>query len=102
MSILITCPDARARDTILATGGTDGMEASYARLESLIGADDPSPCIVDFQSSVRERDRLAADDELFKADTPDWKDRQGSGRSPRPRYRQLMLTAANRQRMLTT
>ncbi|OUZ11212.1 ATPase [Aeromicrobium sp. PE09-221] len=33
LSILITYPDAELRDQILATGMTDGMEASYARLE---------------------------------------------------------------------
>ncbi|WP_102158886.1 SRPBCC family protein [Zhihengliuella halotolerans] len=33
VSILITYPDAETRDMILATGMTDGMEASYARLE---------------------------------------------------------------------
>lgn len=37
VSMLITYPDATVRDTALATGMTDGMEASYARLESLIG-----------------------------------------------------------------
>jgi len=37
LSLLVTYPDAEARDAILATGMTDGMEASYARLESLIG-----------------------------------------------------------------
>jgi len=36
LSILITYPDAEARDASLATGMTDGMEASFARLESLI------------------------------------------------------------------
>lgn len=36
LSILITYPDATVRDTALATGMTDGMETSYARLESLI------------------------------------------------------------------
>jgi hypothetical protein len=33
MTLLITYPDAQQRDMILATGMTDGMEASYARLE---------------------------------------------------------------------
>jgi uncharacterized protein YndB with AHSA1/START domain len=37
VSLLITYPDAQVRDAILATGMTDGMESSYARLESLIG-----------------------------------------------------------------
>lgn len=37
LSLLITYPDADLRDTVLATGMTDGMETSYARLESLIG-----------------------------------------------------------------
>ncbi|MCR6493798.1 SRPBCC family protein [Cellulomonas sp. P24] len=37
LSLLITYPDADVRDTVLATGMTDGMETSYARLESLIG-----------------------------------------------------------------
>jgi uncharacterized protein YndB with AHSA1/START domain len=36
LSILITFPDVEVRDTVLATGMTDGMETSYARLESLI------------------------------------------------------------------
>ncbi len=36
LSILITFPDAEIRDNVLATGMTDGMETSYARLESLI------------------------------------------------------------------
>jgi len=36
LSLLITYPDAELRDTILATGMTDGMETSYARLESEI------------------------------------------------------------------
>lgn len=34
MSLVITYPDAELRDTILGTGMTDGMETSYARLES--------------------------------------------------------------------
>jgi uncharacterized protein YndB with AHSA1/START domain len=37
LSLLITYPDAEVRDAILATGMTDGMEASYSRLESLVG-----------------------------------------------------------------
>jgi hypothetical protein len=31
---MITCPNADARDAMLATGMTGGMEASYARLEN--------------------------------------------------------------------
>jgi uncharacterized protein YndB with AHSA1/START domain len=39
MTLLITYPDLAQRDMILATGMTEGMEASYARLErELIGA----------------------------------------------------------------
>lgn len=34
LSLLITYPDAETREMILATGTADGMEASYARLES--------------------------------------------------------------------
>ena len=34
LSVVITFPDAETRDAILATGMTDGMEISYARLES--------------------------------------------------------------------
>lgn len=34
LTLLIEYPDKDTRDTILATGMTDGMEASYARLES--------------------------------------------------------------------
>jgi uncharacterized protein YndB with AHSA1/START domain len=37
LSLLMTFPDAEVRDSTLATGMTDGMEISYARLESLIG-----------------------------------------------------------------
>ncbi len=36
LSLLVTYPDAQVRDAALATGMTDGMETSYARLESLI------------------------------------------------------------------
>jgi uncharacterized protein YndB with AHSA1/START domain len=36
LALVITFPDAEARDTILATGMTDGLEASYARLETEI------------------------------------------------------------------
>jgi uncharacterized protein YndB with AHSA1/START domain len=34
LSIVITYPSAQVRDAVLASGMTDGMEASYARLES--------------------------------------------------------------------
>jgi uncharacterized protein YndB with AHSA1/START domain len=37
LSLLITYPDATVRDAALATGMTDGMESSYARLEALLG-----------------------------------------------------------------
>ncbi|GGA61288.1 hypothetical protein GCM10011490_09390 [Pseudoclavibacter endophyticus] len=33
LALVITYPDRETRDTVLATGMTDGMEASYARLE---------------------------------------------------------------------
>lgn len=36
LTVLITYPDAQTRDTVLATGMTEGMEASYARLESIL------------------------------------------------------------------
>jgi uncharacterized protein YndB with AHSA1/START domain len=36
LTLLIEYPDAETRDTILATGMTDGMEASYARLEQTV------------------------------------------------------------------
>lgn len=36
MSLLITYPSKELRDMILGTGMTEGMEASYARLESMI------------------------------------------------------------------
>lgn len=36
LSIVITYPDAATRDIVLGTGMVDGMEASYARLESAI------------------------------------------------------------------
>ncbi|HJR89492.1 MAG TPA: SRPBCC family protein [Aeromicrobium sp.] len=36
LSVVITYPNAEVRDTVLATGMTDGMEASYARLESVL------------------------------------------------------------------
>ena len=38
LTLLITYPSKELRDEILATGMTDGMEASYARLESLVAA----------------------------------------------------------------
>jgi len=34
LSLVVTYPDAATRDAILATGMTDGMETSYARLET--------------------------------------------------------------------
>jgi uncharacterized protein YndB with AHSA1/START domain len=37
LSMLMTFPDVSLRDSTLATGMTDGMETSYARLETLIG-----------------------------------------------------------------
>ena len=36
LSLLITYPDAEVRDAALATGMTDGMEASYHRLETQV------------------------------------------------------------------
>ena len=36
MSVVITYPSAEVRDIVLATGMTDGMETSYARLESVL------------------------------------------------------------------
>jgi len=36
MSLLITYPSAEVRDMVLGTGMADGMEASYARLESTV------------------------------------------------------------------
>ena len=36
LSLLITYPDSEVRDQALATGMVDGMEASYARLESYV------------------------------------------------------------------
>lgn len=38
LTLVIEYPDAETRDMILATGMTDGMEASYARLEEAIRA----------------------------------------------------------------
>lgn len=34
LTLVVTYPDAQTRDAILATGMTDGMETSYARLEA--------------------------------------------------------------------
>ncbi|MFT3797962.1 SRPBCC family protein [Microbacterium sp.] len=39
LTILIEYPSVELRDTILATGMTDGMEASYARLEETVRAE---------------------------------------------------------------
>lgn len=36
LSLVITYPSSELRDTVLATGMVDGMEASYARMESLV------------------------------------------------------------------
>jgi uncharacterized protein YndB with AHSA1/START domain len=36
MSVVITYPSAEVRDIVLATGMTDGMETSYARLEDIL------------------------------------------------------------------
>lgn len=36
LSLVITYPSADVREAVLATGMTDGMEASYARLEDLV------------------------------------------------------------------
>lgn len=36
LALVITYPDVQLRDTVLATGMVDGMEASYARLESTV------------------------------------------------------------------
>jgi uncharacterized protein YndB with AHSA1/START domain len=36
MAVVITYPSAEVRDIVLATGMTDGMEAGYARLESIL------------------------------------------------------------------
>jgi len=38
LSLVITYANAEMRDAVLATGMTDGMETSYARLEGLLGA----------------------------------------------------------------
>ncbi len=36
LTLLIEYPDKETRDMILATGMTDGMESSYARLEAVV------------------------------------------------------------------
>lgn len=36
ITLLIEYPDSQTRDMVLATGMTDGMEASYARLEGVL------------------------------------------------------------------
>jgi hypothetical protein len=36
LTLVITYPDAEVRDTVLGTGMTDGMEASYRRLEEQV------------------------------------------------------------------
>jgi hypothetical protein len=36
LALVITFPDADTRDTVLATRMTDGMETSYARLETQV------------------------------------------------------------------
>ena len=38
LTLLIEYPDLETRDMVLATGMTDGMEASYARLEGVLVA----------------------------------------------------------------
>jgi hypothetical protein len=38
LAIVITYTDATVRDMVLATGMTDGMEASYARLEGILAS----------------------------------------------------------------
>ena len=37
LSMVMTFPDSAVRDSVLATGMTTGMEASFARLEALLG-----------------------------------------------------------------
>ena len=37
LSLMVTYPDVEVRDAALATGMTDGMEASYVRLDALVG-----------------------------------------------------------------
>ncbi len=41
LATVLTYPDAATRDTVLATGMADGMEASYARLETVVTAATP-------------------------------------------------------------
>ena len=36
LAIVMTFPDTAVRDAALATGMTEGMEASYARLDTLV------------------------------------------------------------------
>ncbi|MBN9183771.1 MAG: ATPase, partial [Microbacterium sp.] len=36
ITLVIEYPDQQTRDMVLATGMTDGMEASYARLEGVL------------------------------------------------------------------
>lgn len=36
LAVVVTYPDAQVRDAVLATGMTDGMEASYRRLETQV------------------------------------------------------------------
>ena len=38
ITLLIEYPDIQTRDIVLATGMTDGMEASYARLEGVLAS----------------------------------------------------------------
>ena len=38
LQLLIEYPDAQTRDMVLATGMTEGMETSYARLEGVLAA----------------------------------------------------------------
>jgi uncharacterized protein YndB with AHSA1/START domain len=39
LTMVMTLPDAAARDAVLASGMEDGLEDSYARLERVLGAD---------------------------------------------------------------
>ena len=43
LSLVITYANAEVRDAVLATGMTDGMETSYARLEAEVLASAPDP-----------------------------------------------------------
>lgn len=38
LSVVVTCPSTAVRDELIGTGMVDGMEASYARLESMLAA----------------------------------------------------------------